>query len=48
MTEELEQLMKSLHMKRSLEIYAEQLKAAEKDDIAYSDFLVLRGQLIQG
>jgi len=39
MTEELEQLMKSLHMKRSLEIYAEQLKAAEKDDIAYSDFL---------
>jgi DNA replication protein DnaC len=39
MTEELEQLMKSLHMKRSTEIYAEQLKAAEKDDITYSDFL---------
>jgi DNA replication protein DnaC len=31
--------MKSLHMKRSTEIYAEQLKAAEKDDITYSDFL---------
>ena len=39
MTEELEQLMKSLHMKRSLDIYAEQLKAAEKEDITYSDFL---------
>jgi DNA replication protein DnaC len=39
MTEELEQLMKSLHMKRLIEIYTEQLKAAEKDDITYSDFL---------
>jgi DNA replication protein DnaC len=39
MTEELEQLMKSLHMKRTLEAYDEQLKAAEKEDIPYSDFL---------
>jgi DNA replication protein DnaC len=39
MTEELEQLMKSLHMKRTIETYAEQLKAAEKEDITYSDFL---------
>jgi len=39
MTEELEQLLTSLHMKRTLETYAEQLKAAEKGDITYSDFL---------
>jgi hypothetical protein len=39
MKEELEQLMKSLRMKRTIETYAEQLKAAEKEDIPYSDFL---------
>ena len=39
MTEELEQLLKSLHLKRAFETYAEQLKAAEKEDIPYSDFL---------
>jgi DNA replication protein DnaC len=39
MTEELEQLMKSLRMKRTIETFAEQLKAAEKEDISYSDFL---------
>jgi hypothetical protein len=39
MTEELEQLMTSLHLKRTMETYAEQLKAAEKEDITYSDFL---------
>jgi DNA replication protein DnaC len=39
MTEELEQLMKSLHMKRTFETYTEQLKSAEKEDITYSDFL---------
>jgi DNA replication protein DnaC len=39
MTEELEQLLKSLHLKRTLETYDEQLKAAEKEDIPYSDFL---------
>jgi DNA replication protein DnaC len=39
MTEELEPLMKSLHLKRTLETYSDQLKAAEKEDITYSDFL---------
>ncbi len=29
MTEELEQLLKNLHLRRMLEIYAEQLRAAE-------------------
>jgi len=40
MTEELEQLMKNLHLKRMLELYAEQLKAAEKEDVSYTEFLV--------
>jgi len=40
MTEELEQLMKNLHLKRMLETYAEQLKAAEKEDVSYSEFIV--------
>ena len=39
MTEELEQLMKNLHLKRMVEIYDEQLKAADKEDSSYSDFL---------
>ena len=39
MTEELEQLMKNLRLKRMTEIYAEQLKTAEKEDISYSEFL---------
>ncbi len=39
MTEELEQLMKNLHLKRMVEIYDEQLKAADKEDASYSDFL---------
>ena len=39
MTEELEQLLKNLHMKRALEVYAEQHRAAEKDDISYAEFL---------
>jgi DNA replication protein DnaC len=39
MTEELEQLMKNLRLKRMLEIYAEQLRAAEKEDCSYSEFL---------
>lgn len=39
MTEELEQLLKNLRMKKTLEIYAEQHRAAEKDDISYTDFL---------
>lgn len=39
MTEELEQLMKNLHLNRAIEIYSDQLKAAEKKDITYTDFL---------
>jgi len=39
MTEELEQLLKNLRMKKVLEVYAEQHRAAEKDDISYADFL---------
>ena len=39
MTEELEQLLKNLRMKKTLEVYAEQHRAAEKDDISYTDFL---------
>ena len=46
MNEELEQLLKNLHLKRILEIYAEHLRTAEKEDISYSEFLVrlLRSQ----
>jgi DNA replication protein DnaC len=39
MTEELEQLMKNLRLKRMLEIYAEQLRAADKEDVTYTEFL---------
>jgi DNA replication protein DnaC len=39
MTEELEQLLKNLHMKKTLEVYAEQHRAAEKEDISYTEFL---------
>jgi DNA replication protein DnaC len=39
MTEELEQLRKNLKLRRILEIYDEQLRAADKDDISYSDFV---------
>jgi DNA replication protein DnaC len=39
MTEELEQLLKNLKLRRILEIYDEQLRAADKDDISYSDFI---------
>ena len=39
MTEELEQLLKNLKLRRILEIYDEQLSAADKDDISYSDFV---------
>ena len=45
-SEELELLLKNLHLKRMLEIYGEQLAAAEKEDISYSEFLtrLLRAQ----
>ena len=39
MTEELEQLLKNLKLRRILEIYDEQLRAAEKDDVSYSEFV---------
>src|SRR2546428_14186375 len=39
MTEELDQLLKNLKLRRILEIYDEQLRAADKDDLSYSDFL---------
>src|SRR5271165_3965251 len=39
MTEELEQLLKNLKLRRILEIYDEQLRAADQDDISYSDFV---------
>src|ERR1700681_2515691 len=39
MTEELDQLLKNLKLRRILEIYDEQLRAADKGDISYSDFV---------
>ena len=39
MTEELEQLLKNLNLRRMLEIGDDQLRAAEKGDISYSEFL---------
>ncbi len=39
MNEDLEQLMKNLRLKRMTEIYAEQLKTAEKEEVSYSEFL---------
>jgi DNA replication protein DnaC len=38
MNDELEQLLKNLKLKRILEIYDEQLKAAEKEEVSYSEF----------
>ena len=45
MTEELEQLLKNLKLRRMLEIYDEQLRAADKDDISYSEFVT---RLVRG
>jgi DNA replication protein DnaC len=39
MSEELEQLLKNLKLRRILEIYDEQLRAADKSDICYTEFL---------
>ena len=39
MTEELEQLLKNLKLRRILEIYEEQLRAADKDDISYTELV---------
>jgi len=40
MTEELEQLLRSLHLKRVLEVYDDHLKASDKDHVTYTDFLL--------
>ena len=39
MSEELEQLLKNLRLRRVLEIYEEQVRAAEKEDVTYAEFL---------
>jgi len=39
MSEELEQLLKNLKLRRILDIYGDQLRAADKDDISYTEFL---------
>ena len=39
MNEELEQLLKNLKLRRVLDIYQEQLRAAEKDDVTYTEFI---------
>ena len=46
MTEEVEQLLKNLKLGRMLGVYDEQLRAAEKGDVTYSDFVagLLRAQ----
>lgn len=46
MTEELEQLLKNLKLRRLLEIYDEQLRTAEKEEASYSEFVtrLLRAQ----
>ena len=46
MTEEVEQLLKNLKLGRILEVYDQQLRAAEKQEVAYSEFVagLLRAQ----
>ena len=46
MTEDLEQLLKNLHLRRLLDTYDEQLQAAEQQDLSYSEFVagLLRAQ----
>src|SRR5215831_15845081 len=39
MTEELDQLLHNLKLRRMRDIYEEQLRAAEKQDVTYSEFL---------
>jgi hypothetical protein len=39
MTEELEQLLKNLKLKRMRNVYDEQLRAAETADVSYSEFV---------
>jgi DNA replication protein DnaC len=46
MSEEVEQLLKNLKLRRMLSVYEEQLRAAEKEDVSYSEFVarLLRAQ----
>lgn len=46
LNDELEQLLKNLHLNRILDILSEQLSAAEKEDVTYSELLtrLLRSQ----
>ena len=46
MTEEVEQLLKNLKLKRIVEVYPEQLRTAEKRQVSYSEFVagLLRAQ----
>ena len=46
MTEDVEQLLKNLKLRRILDIYDEQLRTAEKEDVSYSEFVarLLRAQ----
>src|SRR3989441_2133384 len=46
MSEEVEQLLKNLKLRRMLSIYEEQLHAAEKEEVSYSEFVarLLRAQ----
>ena len=46
MTEDLEQLLKNLKLRRILKVYDEQLRAAEQADVSYSEFVagLLRAQ----
>jgi DNA replication protein DnaC len=39
MNEELQQLLKNLKLRRMLDIYDEQLRAADKEDISYTEFV---------
>jgi hypothetical protein len=50
MTEELEQLLKNLKLRRMLSVYDEQLRAAEKVQTSYSEFVagLLRAQWHNG
>ena len=46
MTDDVEQLLKNLKLRRVMEVYDEQLRAAEKEDVSYSEFVarLLRAQ----
>ena len=46
MTDDVEQLLKNLKLRRVLEVYDEHLRAAEKEDVSYSEFVarLLRAQ----